>query len=227
MNISEAISRAFSVHAGQTLTDDVIQKMTGFILWATQPEDKSHDPDSFPHGGYQGVTFQVERFSDCLEELKPLHEAQWLETDAYRHGQGLNPDYDGMIASERNGGYILFTARKDGVLIGNCGVYLFRSTHTQQLNASEDTLFILQDHRAGRLGIKLFQYCEAILYGLGVHEVRFKVKTGNRVWKAWQRLGYDITGIEMSKQLQNADIAYAMWVNQIERTDHVDNPIQP
>lgn len=213
MNIEEALSRAFSVHAGQALTDDVIQKMTGFILWAaSQSKDQSRDPASFPHGGYQGVTFRVERLRDVIEELKPLHLAQFIETDTYRHGQGLDPDYEGMIASERNGGYILFTARKDGVLVGNCGIYLFTSTHTRKLNASEDTLFILHEHRAGRLGIKLFQYCEAILYGIGVHEVRFKVKNGNRVWKAWQRLGYEITGIEMSKQLQE--------------THHASNPIQ-
>lgn len=202
MHIQDALSRAFAVHAGQVLDEEAIRKMTGFILWATEQEDQSRNPEDFPNGEYQGVTFQVERLRDCLEELKPLHHAQWMETDAYRHGQGLNPDYAGMIASERNGGYLLFTARKDGVLIGNCGIYLFKSTHTQKLTASEDTLFILKEHRAGRLGIKLFQYCEAILYGLGVHEVRFKVKTGNNVWKVWQRLGYQITGIEMSKQLQ-------------------------
>lgn len=214
MNLSEAISRAFRVHAGQVLTQEVMAKMAGFIVWATsQQEDRSHDPALFTPGEYQGVTFQVERLRDALEELKPLHLAQWLETDAYRHGQGLNPDYPGMIESERAGRYLLCTARKDGVLVGNCAVYLFRSTHTQRLTASEDTLFVLKEHRAGRLGIELFKYCERILQGLEVREVRFSVKTCNRVWKAWQRQGYQITAYQMSKQLQE--------------TRHADHPIQP
>ena len=42
------------------------------------------------HGEY---AFAVERMENMLEEIKPLHQAHWKETEAHRHGIAFNPDY--------------------------------------------------------------------------------------------------------------------------------------
>src|SRR5574338_1268650 len=80
---------------------------------------------------HEGFVFSVERMADIKEEMKPLHLAHWEETEAHRHGLPFSPDYETFIQYEGSGRYILFTARKDGKLVGNCAMYLDRSTHTK------------------------------------------------------------------------------------------------
>lgn len=171
--------------------------------------DYAPDPARFPVEQYNGLTFQVERMRDLKDEIKPLHWAHWQETEKYRHGQPFNPNYAAFIAYERAGHYVLFTVRDaDKRLVGNCAVYVFRSNHTQELEATEDTMFLLKEVRKGRqLGVAFFQYCERMLLALGVVEIKFSVKTTNAVWRLWRRLGYEVVAYELSKQLRRADDA--------------------
>lgn len=209
MRLEQALSLGLSKHVGEVLTEEDARKLAGFIMWATQPEDRSFDPTSFPTEEFDGMTFQVERMRDVVEEIKPLHLAHWQETETHRHRQSLNPNYAELIAHERAGQYVLFTVRDaDKRLVGNCAVYIFRSNHTQELEATEDTMFVLKEVRKGReLGVAFFQYCERMLLGLGVTEATFKVKILNAVWRRWRRLGYEIVAYEMSKQLRRANDA--------------------
>lgn len=207
MQLSEALDRVFMVHAGEVLTDEAMQNIRGFLMWSSLPEDRSIKPDRFKPMTYGDVTFQVERMSDLVDEIKPLHVAHWNETEKHRHGQSLSADYAAFVASERAGQYVLFTTRKDGLLIGNCACYLHRSTHTQRLVATEDTLFVLKAHRSGRMGIEFFKYCERVLTEIGASEVRLKVSTTNAVDKMLQRQGYEFTAHELSKQLGERDDA--------------------
>lgn len=190
---------------GESIADEIVSDV--IVAQESLDQDQAPVPENFPRAERDGLTFQIERMRDVVEEIKPLHLAHWKETELYRHGQPFNPDYESFIASERAGRYILFTVRHEGELVGNCAVYVQRCTHTQMWVATEDTLFIRSDHRKGRAGVKFFRYCENILKALGVTEVRFSVKTVNRVWKVWQREGYAITAYEMTKQLKGPDDA--------------------
>lgn len=204
-----ALYNALEIRAGEQISEDVADAIVSAVIaaQASIDVDQSPVPENFPRAEQDGLTFQVERMRDVVEEIKPLHFAHWQETELYRHGQPFNPDYESFMSSERAGRYMLFTVRHQGELVGNCAVYVQRCTHTQIWVATEDTLFIRSDHRKGRVGIKFFRYCESILNALGVTEVRFSVKTVNRVWKAWQREGYAITAYEMTKQLKGSDDA--------------------
>ena len=93
------------------------------------------------------VVFARERIESIVGEIKLLHQAHWNETEAHRHRLVLNPDYDVFIRYERAGRYVLFTLRSDGQLQGNCALYLDKSTHTQTLIATEDTLYLLPEAR--------------------------------------------------------------------------------
>jgi hypothetical protein len=104
------------------------------------------------------------------------------------------------------GRFMVFTVRKDQELVGNCMVYLSQSTHTRRWIAEEDTLFIVKDHRKGRVGIKLVQYGERVLASLGVTEVRVTVKTVNRVGSLLQALGYQHTANQLIKVLEGQNV---------------------
>lgn len=154
-------------------------------------------------GRYNGVVFNAEPLVDCLEAIKAQHKLQWDELDQSAKGLVLNPDYQRLLEGNALGRYVIFTARKDGNLVGNCGVWLYNSTHTQDLMASEDTLFLQKEHRKGRTGIKFFQYCESVLKELGVVEISFSVSPSNNVWKVWERLGYSIKTYQMAKVIKD------------------------
>lgn len=151
---------------------------------------------------HEGFVFAVERMEDIQKEMEPLHLAHWEETEAHRHGLTLNPDYETFIQYEQAGRYILFAVRKDERLVGNCAMYLARSTHTQTLIATEDTLYFLPEARRGAVAKHFIAYCEAALKRLGVKEITVTVKTVNRAGLFFQRLGYKHVENGLTKVLE-------------------------
>lgn len=144
-------------------------------------------------------TAQIERMADIQSEMEPIHKAHWEETEGYRHGLGLNFDYARVIDYETRGMYLLFTLRCDGELVGNCGIYLNQSTHTQKKVATEDTIFILADHRKGGTSRWFHDRVEDALKDMGVSETRITVKLANRAQKLFERWGYKPTAVELVK----------------------------
>lgn len=152
---------------------------------------------------HDGFVFAVERMADIQHEMEPLHRAHWEETEAHRHGLMLKPDYQTFIQYEQAGRYILFTIRKEGRLVGNCAMYIDKSTHTQTLIATEDTLYLLPEARKGNTAKNFISYCEAALKHLGVREVCVTVKTVNRAGLFFQRLGYRHVENGLTKVLED------------------------
>lgn len=187
-------------HLGKPLTAEVAQDVALLSLPASQPIDLTAIA---PVEHRAGVRFAAERMEDVVDEIRPLHEAHWLETEKYRHGLTLNPDYAAFIAHERAGRFLLFTARdlRDGRMVGNCAVYLTRSTHTGDLVCTEDTMFLLPEWRIGRLAIDFFKFGERAATQLGAREGRVSVKS-EAVARLWRRIGYRDAGIQLSKILE-------------------------
>ncbi|WP_157900201.1 hypothetical protein [Rhodoferax koreensis] len=172
-------------HAGQALTREVAVDLINAIF-----PDRSIDPARFAPVEYRGLVFQVERFRDIETEIHALHAMHWAETERYRDAMAMVPDYEGFKEKERDGGLIQFTARADGALVGNIRMYLFRSMHTQQLAAKEDTFFLLAAHRSGFTAIRFWQHMENVLRALGVKEITTDSKVTNKVGRLNEYLGY-------------------------------------
>ena len=185
---------------GNTLTPELIMGILASLEEASRQE--AINIQDIPAVEYGDNLLQVERIEDVLEELKPVHAAHWQETERYRHGIALNPDYNYMINAERTGRFMLFTVRNDDGLVGNCMMYLSRSTHTQRWVAEEDTIFILPEYRKGRLGVRLIRYVEDVLRNMVVTEIRVTVKTVNDVGRLLTHLGYNHTGNQLTKTLE-------------------------
>jgi GNAT superfamily N-acetyltransferase len=151
---------------------------------------------------YQDMVFARERMEDIVGEMKRLHQAHWNETETHRHGLTLNPDYDAFIRYEHAGRYVLFTLRNDGRLQGNCALYLDKSTHTQTLIATEDTLYLLPEARRRSAARQFIEYCENALKSLGVKEINVSVKTVNKASRFFRMLGYRHVENGLSKILE-------------------------
>jgi len=189
---------ALQRNLGNVLTPE----LASGLYMAAQEQPTPIDLHSIPKDTHWSYSLAVERIEDCVDEIKPLHAAHWEETESYRHSLPLNVDYEYMINAERTGRFMLFTLRgPDHELVGNCMMYLTRSTHTRQWIAEEDTIFIRKDHRKGRLGIKLIRYVETVLNALGITEIRVTVKTVNRAGDLLRALGYQHTANQLTKVL--------------------------
>lgn len=142
---------------------------------------------------------QAERFRQVLDELHPLHVDHWHETEKYRAGIPLNPDYEAMADRERWGQLLQITARRDGVLVGHVRMYIHRSLHTQTLFGEEDTLYLDPVHRGGFVALALMRYAERCLLALGIREIRANSKVSNNADVLMRRLGYPQVAIQFVK----------------------------
>lgn len=159
-----------------------------------------------PVGSYR---LQPERMARVLPELEPMHRAHWEETEAYRHGLKFNPDYEWALRAEAAGEYLLLTARmhtdKSQALVGNYGLLLTKSRHTQTLVAQEDTMFIAPAHRRGRLFHRFSEYGELAALTFGASELRLTTKTTNQVGHMLPRMGYTHVANQYVKVLQESN----------------------
>lgn len=148
-------------------------------------------------------TFAVEKMEDIIDEIKPLHIAHWRETENHRHRIEFNPDYETFFRYERAGRAVVFTLRKDGILLGNFSLYLDQSMHTKTLLSTEDTLFLMPDARKGRTAMRFIGYAERGLKQIGVKEIDVSVKLVNKASRFFQIIGYRHTANGLSKILED------------------------
>jgi hypothetical protein len=69
-------------------------------------------------------------------------------------------------------------------------MYLDRSTHTQTLIATEDTLYLLPEARRGMVAKRFVRYVESVMTLLGAREINITVKTVNKAARFFRLLGY-------------------------------------
>lgn len=189
MSNLQQFRNAMVKYLGQTMTPEVAAAIE---REAFAMPDNSHNPTKFGLKEYKGLVFQVERIRDIVDEIHPLHEAHFAETEKHLEGFELKPNYDFFIATERDGGLIQFTCRdiESGRLVGNIRMYINKSLHTDSLIATEDTYFVLPDFRKGFSALRFWQFAEDCLKSIGVREIHTDSKVVNQVHRLNEYLGY-------------------------------------
>lgn len=202
---ADSLRRALGDHLGHKLTPEIC---VAIEMAARKTVDEPIDLTLFhPRVLADGYVIAAEKFADCLEELKPLHERHWAETEQYRHGLALKPNYEGMLAFERAGQLLQITVRHQGKLVGGIRMFVTSSWHSENMVASEDTLFILPEHRNGAswLAMKLLRYTVSCLEVLRdarneeVIEIDANSKLINRADVLMRRLFGDPVAMQFSK----------------------------
>lgn len=125
----------------------------------------------------------------------------WKETQQHRHDQPFNPSFERYRQVEAIGGYVQFTARVDGKLVGYAGIYIVPSMHTQTLICVEDTWYLDPEHRKGFNAIKFFRFMEDYCRSRGVHEVTLTAPTHTRAGTIHRYLGYKEVAKQYAKTL--------------------------
>jgi hypothetical protein len=111
--------------------------------------------------------FQRERLTDSLwAEALPLLFAHWKEVAHYPDLE-LTPDRDAYAQLEARGLVRVFTARRDGLLIGYALFIVTPNLHYKQvLQANQDVVYIQPDQR-GTMPLRFLQFCEDQLFAEG------------------------------------------------------------
>lgn len=179
----ESLRRALADSLGQTLTPELCASIENR---ARVTPDESIDLSMFePMVLDDGYVIACERFESCLGELHALHEAHWHETEGYRHGLALRPNYAAMVAFERAGQMLQVTVRHEAKLVGSIRMYVTRSFHTDDMLASEDSLFLLPAHRARStwLALRMLRYTVQCLETLRDHrgEPRIAIEASSKL----------------------------------------------
>ncbi|MEO8021063.1 hypothetical protein [Polaromonas sp.] len=192
----ELLCLAMARRMGQTITKDTAVEILRDLF-----PDRSYDPKQFGQQDYKGYTFRCERLSEILPELHPLHEAHYAETEKYRRGIPLNMHYEALKDSERAGGLLQFTARRTdtGELVGNMRIFVGRSLHTQTLFTTEDTFYVVPEHRGGFMAVRLWQFAERAGLSIGIKEARFSSKLVNKADKMAKYLKYEPVATQFVK----------------------------
>lgn len=148
------------------------------------------------HGSY---VIGLERFADVLPELHGLHLEHYPETEKWREGIPMDPDYGAMVEQDRVGKLLQVTCRLEGNLVGQCRMYIVRSLHTQTLYGSEDTLFLKKAHRGGYVAVQMMRHAEKALLALGIREIRANSKLSNNAGALMRRIGYQPTATQFTR----------------------------
>lgn len=123
------------------------------------------------------LTFQIEKVRAVFPMVATMGLAHWHETETYRHNQPYKPDLERYAYYEDEGMYVMYTARdENNLVVGNLGMYVSESMHSQQLIATEDTLFLVPQYRKGRNAMRLIKFMVDDMRSRGVVEILVTAK---------------------------------------------------
>ena len=148
------------------------------------------------------ITYQQERLYDVVGEIDELLALHYQELCLHKDRIALAPCWDRYAAMEREGALLVYTARLDGDLIAYSAFFSSPHPHYAGLRlVSNDVLFLKAEHRTGRTGIRLIQFCEEkvkALYGTDF-ALTWHAKENTPLADILKRMKYRVQDIVLSK----------------------------
>ena len=148
------------------------------------------------------ISYQVESFSETLEEMRPLIERHFAEIEPHLTRFTLSRDFGKYLSLEQSGMLAMVTARDSGALIGY-GVFMVMPHPRFQdcLFAMNDALYLVPEQRRGWTGIRLISFAEQWLQHIGVVRLMITVTARYDFSRILKRNGFEETERNFEKQL--------------------------
>lgn len=119
----------------------------------------------------------IEHFTDMVDEIRPLHEAHFGETEVLYLDEPFEPNYERYMTLEKSGDFVCFTVRVGGQMVAYIQYYLYDDLHARQAkNAREDAFYVHPSCRGNGVGAQLLEYAEIALRRLGCQYVGMTTK---------------------------------------------------
>jgi|TARA_R110000868_G_scaffold408968_1_gene693537 GNAT superfamily N-acetyltransferase len=138
-------------------------------------------------------------FKPDAQELLKSH---WEEIALNKGKIALNPDWDVYQTLEDSGKLKIFTVRDDDKLIGYFVVLVGTGLHYKDhVFAVNDVLYLDQDCRKGRTGLKLIKFSEQCLKDDGVSVLSVNTKVHRPFDSLMEYLGFNLVERVYSKYI--------------------------
>lgn len=136
------------------------------------------------------LTFQVEKYEDVIEEIKPFYPQHYEELASDKEVP-LDPDYDAYEVLRKMGTLHVVTARFEKQLVGYHFSILTPHLHYRaSLTAFTDIYYLRTDCRQGMNGINFLKAVERSLEALGVQRLYVATKTDADKGSVFRWMGY-------------------------------------
>jgi len=139
------------------------------------------------------MIYQRECLASVKQEMKPLLENHWSETEPNQDTIKLDPDWKEYATLDSCGILHIFTARNEGELVGYCVVMVSRSIHHKgHIFASTDVVYIKPEYRKSSAGSELIEFAEDYCKSSGASLMTINMKTEFPFDKLLLRLGFGL-----------------------------------
>ena len=149
------------------------------------------------------MDFALENLAKIRREIEPLLEEHWKEIALNKEIIKLNPDWRAYAELDRINALRIYTARKEGKLMGYFVILVSRSLHYKDhLFANNDIVFLRKSARRGLTGLKLVKFAVESLQAEGVTKLHVNTKTHQPFDPIMERLGFEEIETVFSKVLR-------------------------
>tara|TARA_R110000868_G_scaffold340099_1_gene600763 strand:+ start:786 stop:1256 length:471 start_codon:yes stop_codon:yes gene_type:complete len=150
----------------------------------------------------QDTKYQREDLYKIKDEISNLLQDHWEEIALNKEKIKLNPDWGAYSVLYKSGKLGIYTARKEGKLIGYFVVIAGSNPHYKDhLFAVNDIIYLVPEHRKGFVGIKLIKYAEKDLKNFGVSVFTINTKVHKPFDSVLERLGFNLIERVYSKYI--------------------------
>jgi len=138
------------------------------------------------------MDFALENLAKVRREIEPLLEEHWKEIALNKEIIKLNPDWRAYAELDSINALRIYTARKEGKLMGYFVILVSRSLHYKDhLFANNDIVFLRKSARRGLTGLKLVKFAVESLQAEGVTKLHVNTKTHQPFDPIMERLGFE------------------------------------
>lgn len=138
------------------------------------------------------MNFAIENLAKVRREIEPLLNEHWEEIALNKDKIKLNPDWRAYADLDSINALRIYTARKDGKLMGYFVVIVSKSLHYRDhLFANNDIIFLAKAARKGLTGVKLIKFALDSLESEGVTKVHINTKAHQPFDAILERLGFE------------------------------------
>lgn len=137
------------------------------------------------------IEYQEELISDLVDELKPLLEEHWQELAVNKEERPLDVDWDNYINLNNLGLMKIYTARKEGELVGYATFVVTTNLHYRTWKcATCDVYFVNPLYRKSGVGTEFFKEIVEWLRTYNVHSIYVHDKLSKSHSKLFTALGF-------------------------------------
>lgn len=138
------------------------------------------------------MDFALENLTKVRREIEPLLKQHYDEIALNKDIIKMNPDWRAYAQLDAINGLRIYTARKDGKLMGYFVVIVSRSLHYKDhLFANNDVIFLTKTARKGLTGMKLIKYAIESLKAEGITKLHVNTKMHQPFDPIMERLGFE------------------------------------